>query len=114
MYGKILDCIKDLNTGGTEMLIRLLLKICVLPLMVILIPVNLIGKLLLHISVFAAGLVVTLLLASLIICIRNGDVRSSVMAVLFITAGMVLVLMTGLVNVLIEDATGALLKFMVS
>ena len=95
-------------------LVRIVLKLCVLPLMVILIPVNLIAKLLMNISVFANGLVLTLLLASLFICVRNGDVRSSVMAVLFIITGMVIVLMAGIINVFVEDATGALFKFMVS
>ena len=96
------------------MLKKIILKIMVLPLIVILTPVNLLGKLLLHCTVFVNGVVLLLLAASLIICIRNGDVQSSGMAVLFGAAGIALVLAVGFVNVFLEDAMGAMLKFMVS
>ena len=96
------------------MLKKMILKIMVLPLIVIFIPVNLLGKLLLHCTVLVNGVVLMLLAASLIICIRNGDIRSSSMAVLFGAAGMALILAVGFVNVFLEDAMGAMLKFMVS
>ena len=96
------------------MLKKMILKIMVLPLIMILTPVNLLGRLLLHCTVFVNGLVLLLLTASLIICIRNGDIRSSGMAVLFGTAGIAAVLAVGFINVFLEDAMGAMLKFMVS
>ena len=96
------------------MLKKLILKMMILPLIAILTPVNLLGKLLIHVSVLINGLILMLLIASLIICLMNGDIRSSVMSVLFGTACIVIILMTGIVNILVEDAMGTLLKFMVS
>lgn len=96
------------------MLKKMILKIMVLPLIVIFIPVILLGKLLLHCTVLVNGVVLMLLAASLIICIRNGDIRSSSMAVLFGAAGMALILAVGFVNAFLENAMGAMLKFMVS
>ena len=96
------------------MLKKLILKIMILPLIAILTPVNLLGKLLIHVSVLINGFILMLLIASLIICIRSGDLRSSVMAVLFGAVCIVIILMTGFVNIIVEDAMGTLLKFMVS
>lgn len=96
------------------MIKKLLLKLILLPLVLILTPVNLLSKLLLNISTFIGGTVTLLLVIALVICIQNHDIRSSIMSFIFITTGIVAVLTIGIVSVLIEDAMGAMLKFMVS
>ena len=93
---------------------KMLLKIIMLPLILILTPVNLLSKLLLNVSEIVGGVVTLLLVISLIICIQNHDLRSSVMSVIFISAGIIAVLAVGFIDILIEDAMGAMLKYMVS
>ena len=95
-------------------MLKLIKKIFAMPLILILAPLNLLGKLLMHVSVFAVGTLTLLFVLSLCICISEGYVSASVMAVLTISAGAVMVLAVGLINVFLEDAMGALLRFMVS
>lgn len=95
-------------------IMKLLLKILILPLMGILLLVRLVGKVAAHISSYVVAVGMLVLAICLIVFVCDKNLHGSLATVGFAAAGYGVVFLFAFIDMKAGDASHALMKFLVS